>query len=169
MSDASLARCPDSRKSTGAWVIFCNGGAVAASSKKYSFVDLSSTSAELKALSFAAVAVSGMRILLDCIGRPCAAPTLLVNDCRSAIIVAENPGKLRTRMNHLPTSAFKVRECVKQALVDLCWAPTDLVAADVLTKNLGAAKFRRFQAFLLNLPATQPVRELVTKLITGFR
>ena len=63
--------------------------------------------------------------------------TLLVNDCRSAIIVAENPGKLRTRMNHLPTSAFKVRECVKQALVDLCWAPTDLVAADVLTKNLG--------------------------------
>ena len=49
MSDASLARCPDSRKSTGAWVIFCNGGAVAASSKKYSFVDLSSTSAELKA------------------------------------------------------------------------------------------------------------------------
>jgi hypothetical protein len=55
------------------------------------------------------------------------------------------------------------------ALVDLCWAPTDLVAADVLTKNLGAAKFRRFQAFLLNLPATQPVRELVTKLITGFR
>ena len=109
------------------------------------------------------------RILLDCIGRPCAAPTLLVNDCRSAIIVAENPGKPRTRMNHLPTSAFKVRECVKQALVDLCWAPTDLVAADVLTKNLGAAKFRRFQAFLLNLPATQPVRELVTKLITGFR
>ena len=72
-------------------------------------------------------------------------------------------------MNHLPTSAFKVRECVKQALVDLCWAPTDLVAADVLTKNLGAAKFRRFQAFLLNLPASQPVRELVTKLITGFR
>ena len=121
MSDASLARCPDSRKSTGAWVIFCNGGAVAATSKKYSFVDLSSTSAELKALSFAAVAVSGMRILLDCIGRPCAAPSLLVNDCRSAIIVAENPGKLRTRMNHLPTSAFKVRECVQQALVDLCW------------------------------------------------
>ena len=32
-----------------------------------------------------------------------------------------------------------------------------------------AAKFRRFQAVLLNLPATQPVRELVTKLITGFR
>ena len=34
---------------------------------------------------------------------------------------------------------------------------------------MGAAKFRRFQAFLLNLPATQPVRELVTKLIKGFR
>ena len=32
-----------------------------------------------------------------------------------------------------------------------------------------AAKFRRFQAFLLNLPAARPVRELVTKLITGFR
>ena len=94
----------------------------------------------------------------------------MVNDCRSAIIVAMNPGKLRKSMNHLPiTSAFKVRECVHQALIDLCWAPTDLVAADVLTKNLGAAKFRRFQAFLLNLPATQPVRELITKLIKGFR
>ena len=109
-----------------------------------------------------------MRILLDCIGRPCAAPTLLVNDCRSAIIVAENPGKLRTRMTHLPTSAFKVRECVKQALVDLCWAPTDLVAADVLTKNLGPAKFHRFQRVLLNLPPTTAARELVVKLITGF-
>ena len=96
------------------------------------------------------------------------APSLIVNVCRSAIIVAENPGKLRTRMNHLPTSAFKVRECVKQALVDLCWAPTDLVAADVLTKNLGPAKFHRFQRFLLNLPPTTAARELVVKLITGF-
>ena len=72
-------------------------------------------------------------------------------------------------MHHLPTSAFKVREGVKRALIDLLWAPTDLVAADLLTKNLGKAKFERFQRFLLNLPNAPAVRKVVTELIAGFQ
>ena len=80
-----------------------------------------------------------MRLLLSDIGRPLSSPTLLVNDCRSALIVAENPGSLRTRMTHLPTSAFKVRELTREQLVRLLWAPTDRLAADILTKNLQQA------------------------------
>ena len=72
-------------------------------------------------------------------------------------------------MTHLPTSAFKVRECVKRDLVRLAWAPTDKLAADALTKNLGRAKFERFQAFLLGLPPTRAVRRLITELVTGFQ
>ena len=85
------------------------------------------------------------------------------------MVVAEIPGKLRIKMTHLPTSAFKVRECVKRDLVRLAWAPTDKLAADALTKNLGRAKFERFQAFLLGLPPTRAVRRLVTELVTGFQ
>ena len=75
---------------------------------------------------------------------------------------------MRTRMNHLPTSAFRVRESVKRDLVRLCWAPTDLLACDALTKNLGRAKLERFQRFMLGLPDSPAVRSLVTSLITGF-
>ena len=109
-----------------------------------------------------------MRLLLSDIGRPLSSPTLLVNDCRSALIVAENPGSLRTRMTHLPTSAFKVRELTREQLVRLLWAPTDRLAADILTKNLGRGKFKRFQEFVLGLPAGKPVRALIARVISSW-
>ena len=68
-------------------------------------------------------------------------------------------------MTHLPTSAFKVRELTREQLVRLLWAPTDRLAADILTKNLGRAKFKRFQEFVLGLLAGQPVRALVARVI----
>ena len=106
-----------------------------------------------------------MRLLLSDIGRPVGSPTILINDCRSALIVAENPGSLRTRMTHLPTSAFKVRELTRDQLVRLLWAPTDHLAADILTKNLGRAKFKRFQEFVLGLPAGAGVRTLLARIV----
>ena len=54
-------------------------------------------------------------------------------------------------------------------VVNAAWAPTDKLAADALTKNLGRGKFERFQAFLLGLPPTRAVRRLVTELVTGFQ
>ena len=116
----------------------------------------------------AAVAVQAMRLLLSNIGRPLSSPTFLINDSRPAVTVAENPGALRTAMTHLATSAFKVRELVSEQLVRLLWAPTDRLAADLLTKNLGVAKFRRFQQFVLGLPVGQPVRALVERVVRSW-
>ena len=87
------------------------------------------------------------------------------------LIVAEkHPGTLRTaRMHqHLPTSAFKVRELTRDHLVRLLWAPTDHLAADILTKNLGRAKFKRFRDFVLGLPAEQQVRALIARIIRSW-
>ena len=95
-------------------------------------------------------------------------PTYLINDSQPAITVAENPGALRTAMTHLSTSAFKVRELVNEQLVRLLWAPTDRLAADLLTKNLGVAKFRRFQQFIPGLPVGQPVRTLVERVVRSW-
>ena len=128
----------------------------------------SSTSAELKAISVCALAVQAMRLLLNDIGRPMSSPTYIINDSKPAITVAENPGALRTAMTHLSTSVFKVRELVSEQLVKLLWAPTDRLAADLLTKNLGVAKFRRFQRFVLGLPYGQPVRALVERVIRSW-
>ena len=93
LSDAALARCPDSRRSTGGYVIMVNGGAVAATSKKYTYVDLSSTSAELKALSIASLAIQSMRLLLSDIGKPIGSPTFLINDCRSPSSSPRTPAR----------------------------------------------------------------------------
>ena len=108
------------------------------------------------------------RLLLSDIGRPVGSPTILINDCRSALIVAENPGSLRTRMTHLSTSAFKVRELTRDHLIRLLWAPTDHLAADILTKNLGRVKFKRFQEFVLGLPAEEQVRALLARVIRSW-
>ena len=51
------------------------------------------------------------------------------------------------------------------SLVRLLWAPTDHLAADILTKNLGRAKFKRFQEFVLGLPAGAGVRTLLARII----
>ena len=124
--------------------------------------------ATVAALSIASLAIQSMRLLLSDIGKPIGSPTILVNDCRSALIVAENPGSLRTRMTHLPTSAFKVRELTRDHLIRLLWAPTDHLAADILTKNLGKVKFKRFQDFVLGLPAEEQVRALLARVIRSW-
>ena len=109
-----------------------------------------------------------MRLLLSDIGRPLTSPTVLINDSKPAVTVAENPGALRTCMTHLSTSAFKVRELVREQLVRLVWAPTDQLAADLLSKNLGSAKFTRFQRYVLGLPAGKPIRTLVTRVVSSW-
>ena len=68
----------------------------------------------------------------------------------------------------LATSDLSYRECVKRDLIRLCWAPMDLLACDALTKNLGTAKFRRFQRFFLNMPDEPAARTLLTHMISGF-
>ena len=79
------------------------------------------------------------------------------------------PGALRTCMTHLSTSAFKIRELVREQLVRLVWAPTDQLAADLLSKNLGSAKrFTRFQRDVLGLPAGKPIRTLVTRVVSSW-
>ena len=71
-------------------------------------------------------------------------------------------------MTHLSASAFKIRELVREQLVRLVWAPTDKLAADLLSKNLGTAKFERFQRYVLGLPAVKPVRELVARVVNSW-
>ena len=89
-------------------------------------------------------------------------------DSKPAVTVAENPGALRTCMTHLSTSAFKTRELVREQLIRLVWAPTDQLAADLLSKNLGTAKFQQFQRYVLGLPAGKPVRTLVTRVVSSW-
>ena len=43
-----------------------------------------------------------------------------------------------------------------------------MLACDALTKSLGAAKFERFQRFLLNMPDEPAARTLLTRLVSGF-
>ena len=53
-------------------------------------------------------------------------------------------------------------------LIRLVWAPTDRLAADLLSKNLGTAKFQQFQRYVLGLPAGKPVRTLVTRVVSSW-
>ena len=67
-----------------------------------------------------------------------------------------------------PVGAFKIRELVREQLIRLVWAPTDRLAADLLSKNLGTAKFQQFQRYVLGLPAGKPVRTLVTRVVSSW-
>ena len=47
--------------------------------------------------------------------------------------------------------------------------PTDRrLAADLLSKNLGTAKFQQFQRYVLGLPAGKPIRTLVTRVVSSW-
>ncbi len=89
--------------------------------------------------------------LVECLGYKQPRPLRMLQDNRSAIIVANHPAQ-HQKTKHIALRYHKVRENVNAENITIEYCPTEDMLADMLTKPLPAPALNRFTE-LLNLNA----------------
>ena len=141
--DASFAMCPLTRKSHGGYINFINSGAVSWKSRLEPIVTLSSCEAEYVALCSEVCDARYLRQLLHDMGHTQAQPTLIQEDNKAAIMIAENETSSAGRCKHMELRFRFVFEAIQDGIVRVRYVATDLNIADIMTKALVVVKFRR--------------------------
>ncbi|SCZ99742.1 BZ3501_MvSof-1269-A2-R1_Chr12-2g03444 [Microbotryum saponariae] len=137
--DADHGADPETRRSVTGFVFLCAGGAVLWMSKRQALVTVSSTEAEYVAMSFAAHEGIWLRRLLAEIGFAQTEPTKLHGDNQSAIQLAKHPA-FHAHTKHISIHFHFIRDHIAEGTIEMVWIPTNMMAADVLTKGLGSRK-----------------------------
>ena len=132
-----------SRRSHGGFINFVNNGAVSWKSGLQSIVTLSSCEAEYVALCSEVCEVKYLRSLMRELGHKQREPTLIWEDNKAAILIAENECSSAGRSKHIDVRFKFVAQAIAEEAVRVRYTPTDMNLADVLTKALPTAKFER--------------------------
>jgi len=109
------------------------GGAVGWSSKRQTFVTLSSTEAEYVAAVEAGKEIMWMRSILEEFGYSQSLASSLMIDNQSGIDVAKNP-EHHGRMKHLDLRFYWLREKVEEGIIAPLYVPSSENVADLFTK-----------------------------------
>lgn len=141
--DADWAQDRDcKRKSTSGYVFVMCGGAISWQSKKQSTIALSSTEAELMAITSSTKELLWFRHHLDGLGFGNAQPTKLLVDSQCALDIANN-SKISDRSKHIEMQHFFTRDHIEANAVKVQHISSDSQAADTLTKPLRRVAFKR--------------------------
>ncbi|KXJ62318.1 hypothetical protein RP20_CCG005753 [Aedes albopictus] len=103
--------------------------------------------AEYVALCEASQDVIWLRHLLKDLDEEQLKPTILREDNQSCITFVKT-GRSSRRSKHIDTKERFVEELCRTGQLSLEYCPTDVMAADVLTKPLGPIKLERFREML---------------------
>ena len=82
--------------------------------------------------------------------------------------MATTPGKHRSSLRHLELHAFQVKDFVDNGEIDVVWCPGDDCIADVYTKAVDTAKFKRFSSLLLGDGPTTIEKALVVNAVHSY-
>lgn len=138
-ANANWAEDRTSRKSNTGYVFLFFSGAISWTSKKQSCAPVSSTEAEIVALSEASRKCVLIRDLLDFLELPQNLPTTIYKDnqgCISNIRSSELP----TRSKHIDTQYFYTRDLEEKGIIKIIFHPSESNVADILIKPLGSLK-----------------------------
>ena len=152
MGDASW----EVKNSTSGWCLSWQRAAISFGSRKQHCISLSSTEAEMVALSEAAKDVIYFRKFLRKL-EPSAVPgpTPLFTDNTGARDLSYNP-EHHDKTKHIARRHFYIRDMVEELEIVVPFVPTKSNIADFFTKCLDLATFRRFRAAIMNLPDEAP-------------
>ena len=141
--DASFAADPITRRSHSGFLIFNNGGAISWKSGLQKMVTLSSCESEFVGLCGAVVEIRYLRQLMEELGRPQEPGTVLWEDNKACIILAEGETSSGGRSKHVDVKFRYTAESVKQGVVSVRYISTAWNYADIMTKPLGKIQFAR--------------------------
>jgi hypothetical protein len=146
--DSDWAGDKDLRRSRTGYLILYNGVPISWFSGLQSIVALSSTEAEYIALSSVAVEIAYLRQLLEFIGRPEHAPTVIAEDNRGAIEWVKNEVDHK-RSKHIDVKYHYVRQLNEEGKITIVKVDTHDNRADPFTKALTHAAFDRHVSALM--------------------
>ena len=116
---------------------------------------LSSCEAEYVALCSAVCEVKYLRALLDDLGYPQDEATLIWEDNKAAIMIAENESSSAGRCKHIDVRFRFVAEAIRNEEVRIRYCPTSFNYADIMTKALTPAKFAELYAMCVESKSLQ--------------
>jgi hypothetical protein len=149
--DASHADCPDTMRSTMAYVFFFAGCPISWQSKLHTFVTTSTNHSEYCAASKAAREAKWLETMWQQIGfGQFVSPVNLYSDSQGAIAMAYNPVQ-RSTTKHVDPADHYVREQQERGTVVISYVTTkDIMIADALTKALPSEGFNRHTSKLIS-------------------
>lgn len=147
--DASHADCPDTRRSTLAFVYFFFGCPISWHSKHHSYVTTSTNHSEFCAAAKAAKEAKWLENYFMCLDFPeFVHPIPTFSDSTGAISMSYNPVS-QPANKHVEIADHYAREQVAQGTLTITYISTKDMLADVLTKALAAPLFVRFRDCLV--------------------
>lgn len=141
-SDADWANDSSDRRSVSGGVFKVFGSTVSWLTKKQQTVALSSTEAELTALCTVACHEVWLSRLLQDLGYSCKEPICVYEDNQSAMRIAEE-SKDFGRIKHVDVKFHFLRDLIKDGRIVLKFLSSVEQPADMMTKGLPVAAFRR--------------------------
>jgi len=134
-SDSDWAGDKDTRLSVTGYCILLQGVVISWKSKGQKSVALSSSEAELIALSEAVKEVKFIAQLLESMGMKVKLPIVCRVDNTGAIFIAEN-ATTSSRTKHIDTRYHFVRELTEEGFIKILFVKTKENIADMFTKNV---------------------------------
>jgi hypothetical protein len=148
-ADASYASDVITRRSHGGYMLFLNGGCVSWKSGLQKMVTLSSCESEFVALCSAILEVRYLRQFLNELGHRQEEPTLLWEDNKAAIIVAEGETSSAGRSKHIDVRFKHVAQSIREGVARVRYVSTKWNYADLMTKPLAKLEFKRLRDLCL--------------------
>lgn len=151
-ADADWAGNTGSRRSCTGNLVLLGGSIVDWTCKMQSTVALSSCEAEYQSSGSAVQSMLFMDSLLTEMGlrgdnggqRDGTLKLKVLNDNQSAVAICKND-VLHSRVRHIDIKHHFIREQVEKGAVEVSWIPTDKQLADILTKAMSGALFKRMR------------------------
>lgn len=130
-------------------MLFLNGGCVSWKSGLQKMVTLSSCESEFVALCSAILEVRYLRQFLSELGHRQEEPTLLWEDNKAAIIVAEGETSSAGRSKHIDVRFKHVAQSIREGVARVRYVSTKWNYADLMTKPLARMEFKRLRDLCL--------------------
>ncbi len=150
--DASHAQYPDGKGHYGyAFSFGDDDGVFYARSQKLKIVTPGgSTETEYVAMYEAATEIVFLRNLLNEIGFEQKGPTIMYEDNKSTIDLANGLGKFH-KQKHVNVKYHYTKDLVNDKTIQVCYCPTEEMIADILTKPLSTLPHRYLASRILNV------------------
>jgi hypothetical protein len=145
--DADWKGCDETMRSTSGYILYFCGAPLSFYSRRQKSVTISSTEAEIYALSEAVTEVLSITQMVSEFAHV-QLPIIIHEDNKGAITLSENQ-VYNSRSKHIKMHKFRVRELVESGDVRISYIPSSQNVADLFTKALPLPAFQLFSSAVL--------------------
>ncbi|KAK4372470.1 hypothetical protein RND71_007854 [Anisodus tanguticus] len=146
-TDADLAGCPDTRRSTSGYCVFLGDNLISWYAKMQASLSCSSAEVEYRGVANVVAEIGWLRNLLLELQRPLRKASFVYCDNISVIYLSHNPVE-HQRTKHIEMYIHFVREKVALGHVKVLHVPSSYQYADIFTKCLPRQLFLDFRSSL---------------------